>query len=116
MKEFKSISTYESDKDLIKEAYSKAGECEVYETGTWQNIGNFHVDFVGDYVGDSLNAIPDNAEVRWEVMNAEVRWEVMNAEDYANTLPANCSGDAEDFVCEETGKVLIVQFYVSQED
>lgn len=107
MKEFKSVSTYEIEKELIKEAYSEAGECEVYETGTWQNIGNFHVDFVGDYVGDSLNAIPDKAEVRWEVMDAD---------DYGNTLLANCSGDAEDFVCEETGKVLIVQFYVPQEN
>lgn len=107
MKEFKSKFTYADEEQRIKEAYREAGECEVYETGTWQNIGNFHTDRVGDYVGDSLSVIPANAEVRWKVMDAE---------DYDHTLLANCSGvDAEDCVCEETGKVLIVQFYNSED-
>ena len=71
------------------------------------DIGNFHTDSIGDYIGDDLAVIPDNAEVRWTIMNKE---------EYASTVLANTTGcNAEDYVCEETGKVLVVQFYTPQE-
>jgi hypothetical protein len=40
----------------------------------------------------------------------------MDAEEYSITLCANTIDIAEDAVCEETGKVLVVQFYVPQDD
>lgn len=104
MNEFKSFQRYEDYvKELIAEELNKAGAVEVYQTGTWQNLGNYHTDSVGDYVGEFLNCIPEGAEIRYTVMDSE---------EYGSTLLANCGGDPEDYICEETGKVLIVQFYV----
>ena len=107
MKEFVSFAVFcGGEKERIAQAMEEAGLCEVYETW-WTDLGNYHTDYVGDYRGEDLSVIPENAEVRWTVMDAE---------EYDNTLLANCDGKAEDYVCEDTGKVLVVQFYVPQED
>lgn len=108
MKEFKRISRFRDNREHIeRDLYEDAGICEVHRTD-WRNLGRFSTDFVGEYVGDDLAVIPDNAEVRWVVMNAE---------EYEAEMLNNCSGaTGEDFVCEETRKVLVVQFYDPCED
>lgn len=104
MKEFKSTFKFVNEREAIeRDLYNVAGICEIHRAD-WRDLGRFTTDFVGEYVGDDLSVIPDNAEVRWVVMDTE---------EYASEMLKNCSGvDAEDFVCEETGKVLVVQFYV----
>ena len=98
MREFRSFRTFADEKESLFKEMIEAGLCEVYECG-WQNLGNYNT----DYVGDDIRIIPDRADVRSSVMDKE---------EYASTVLANTTGcNAEDFVCEETGKVLVVQFY-----
>lgn len=108
MREFSSFCRFDADeKEKIIKALSEAGLMEVYQTWDWRNLDNYHTDRVGDYVGDFWDCIPEGAEVRWTIMDAE---------EYSITLCANTIDIAEDSVCEETGKVLVVQFYVPQDD
>lgn len=107
MNEFKHNRQMFSEEAQIRAAAKEAGIWEIYQLGDWEHLGNFHTDFIGSYAGDDLAVIP---------VNAEVRWRVMDAEDYAESLLANCSGNAADYVCEDTGKVLVVQFYVSDSE
>lgn len=102
MKEFKPLYTMADWRARIEAESIEAGICEVYECD-WHNLDRWNTDYVGEFNGDDLAIIPDHAEVRWTTMDVE---------EYASTLLANCSGDAEDYVCEETGKVLVVQYYV----
>lgn len=88
--------------EKIAAAVAEAGALEVYATYDRSELRNFHTDSVGEYVGDSLTDIPADCE--------DLYWEVMNAEEYDQTLLANCGGDPADFVCPETGKIVVVQF------
>ena len=109
MREFRSFERYEGRvKEQIINTLGEAGLMEVYNAGDWRHLDNFHTDFIGNYVGDFWDCIPEGAEVRWRIMDAP---------EYDKTLLANCCGcNAEDFVCEETGKVLVVQFYELEEE
>ena len=107
MKEFKHVQRFEDHKQLIEKDIDEAGIYEIYRC-SWRNLGEFHTDFVGEFVDMNYNDIPKNAEVRYLVMDSA---------EYENTILANCSGaSGEDFVCEETGKALVIQFFNPDED
>lgn len=83
----------------------EAGAVEVYVTTKRGNFRNLHTDYIGDYLGDSLQDIPGG---EYEI-NENIYWEVLDAEEYGRTILANCDDDPEDFVCEDTGKIVVVQ-------
>lgn len=87
---------------MLVEELSEAGLVEVYEAEK-NNMGNLHTDYVGQYKGGDLSAIPEGAFIEYSELYAD---------EYAETILANASGNAEDYVCDETGKVLIVQYFV----
>lgn len=92
--------TYSSG--MLLSELEEAGNIEVYEAEK-ENMGNRHTDSIGEYKGDNLKYIP---------IGAKIEYSVLDAEEYAESVLANCGGDAEDFVGEETGKVLVVQYFI----
>ena len=58
------------DEKNIKKALEDAGAIEVYQATDRRNLGNFHTDYVGDYVGDALEDIPANSLVEWKIFDA----------------------------------------------
>lgn len=105
MSEFVSFSKMADEAERIEKAKADAGICEVYRVYDYRHLNHFHTDYVGEFIGEEITVIPQNAEVRYTVMDEE---------EYDQTLLANCGGDPADFVCPETGKVLVVQYYISE--
>jgi hypothetical protein len=93
---------FEDHKEEIQAEEYRAGISEVYRVASLRELGHLHTDYIGEYIGGELSDIPDDAEVYYTVLDAE---------EYEETILANTSGKAEDFVCDETGLVLIVQYY-----
>ena len=68
-------------------------------------MGNFHINSIGEYKGDDISVIPDDASVEYTIMDAAT---------YANTMLANKNKN-DFFTVDPQKKIVIIQYYIKKQ-